>query len=45
MVKLWVTEMQGRIVDQCVQFFGGYGFMREYEICRLYQLSLQYCID
>ena len=34
--KLWVTEMQGRVVDQCVQFFGGYGFMKEYEICRLY---------
>jgi len=34
--KLWATEMQGRMVDQCVQFFGGYGFMREYEICRLY---------
>ncbi|HEU0221708.1 MAG TPA: acyl-CoA dehydrogenase family protein [Paracoccaceae bacterium] len=36
MAKLWVSEMQGRVVDQCVQFFGGYGFMREYEICRLY---------
>jgi acyl-CoA dehydrogenase len=36
MAKLWVTEMHGRVVDQCVQFFGGYGFMREYEICRLY---------
>ena len=34
--KLWVTEMHGRVVDQCLQFFGGYGFMREYEICRLY---------
>jgi len=34
--KLWVTEMQGRLVDRCVQFFGGYGFMREYEICRMY---------
>ncbi|MBL6750057.1 MAG: acyl-CoA dehydrogenase family protein [Nevskia sp.] len=34
--KLWCTEMQGRVVDQCLQFFGGYGFMREYEICRLY---------
>ena len=34
--KLWCTEMQGRVVDQCVQFHGGYGFMREYEICRLY---------
>jgi alkylation response protein AidB-like acyl-CoA dehydrogenase len=36
MAKMWVTEMQGRLVDRCVQFFGGYGFMREYEICRLY---------
>jgi acyl-CoA dehydrogenase len=34
--KLWTTEMHGRLVDQCLQFFGGYGFMREYEICRLY---------
>jgi acyl-CoA dehydrogenase len=34
--KLWVTEMQGRLVDRCLQFFGGYGFMREYEISRLY---------
>jgi alkylation response protein AidB-like acyl-CoA dehydrogenase len=36
MAKLWVTEMHGRLVDQCLQFFGGYGFMREYEICRLF---------
>lgn len=34
--KLWCSEMQGRVVDQCVQFFGGYGFMREYEITRLF---------
>jgi alkylation response protein AidB-like acyl-CoA dehydrogenase len=34
--KLLITEMHGRVVDQCLQFFGGYGFMREYEICRLY---------
>eukprot|EP00456_Euglypha_rotunda_P046404 TRINITY_DN36922_c0_g1_i6.p2 TRINITY_DN36922_c0_g1~~TRINITY_DN36922_c0_g1_i6.p2 ORF type:complete len:167 (-),score=43.49 TRINITY_DN36922_c0_g1_i6:122-622(-) len=34
--KLWCTEMHGRLVDQCLQFHGGYGFMREYEICRLY---------
>ena len=26
--KLWVTEMHGRLVDQCLQFFGGYGFMQ-----------------
>jgi long-chain-acyl-CoA dehydrogenase len=35
MAKLWTSEMHGRVVDQCVQLFGGYGFMREYEICRL----------
>lgn len=34
--KLWVTEMHGRTVDRCLQFFGGYGYMKEYEICRLY---------
>lgn len=36
MAKLWITEMQGRVVDQCLQLHGGYGFMRDYEICRLY---------
>ncbi|MDN5937789.1 MAG: acyl-CoA dehydrogenase family protein [Salinisphaera sp.] len=34
--KLWCSEMHGRMVDACVQLHGGYGFMREYEICRLY---------
>jgi alkylation response protein AidB-like acyl-CoA dehydrogenase len=34
--KLWCTELHGRIVDQCLQLHGGYGFMREYEICRLF---------
>ncbi len=32
MSKLWATEMQGRVVDQCLQLHGGYGFMSEYEI-------------
>lgn len=36
MAKLWCSEMQGRVVDAGVQMHGGYGFMREYEICRLY---------
>jgi acyl-CoA dehydrogenase len=36
MAKLWCSELQGRVVDACVQFHGGYGFMRDYEICRLY---------
>ncbi len=34
--KLWVTEMQGRIVDRCVQLFGGYGYMWEYPIARAF---------
>ena len=34
--KMWCSEMHGRVVDACLQLHGGYGFMREYEICRLY---------
>jgi long-chain-acyl-CoA dehydrogenase len=33
-VKLFCTEMQGRVVDRCLQLFGGYGYMREYRIAR-----------
>ena len=36
MAKLWVSEMQGRVVDRCLQLFGGYGYMEDYEIGRLY---------
>ena len=36
MLKLASSEMQGRIVDQCVQMFGGYGYMSEYPISRAY---------
>lgn len=36
MAKLWLTEMQGRVVDQCVQLHGGYGYMMEYPIARAY---------
>ncbi|MGI9134916.1 MAG: acyl-CoA dehydrogenase family protein [Rhodoferax sp.] len=32
--KLWTTEMQGRVLDQCLQLHGGYGFMLEYPIAR-----------
>jgi alkylation response protein AidB-like acyl-CoA dehydrogenase len=35
-VKLFATEVQGRVVDRCVQLFGGYGYMLEYPIARLY---------
>src|SRR5258708_3996036 len=34
--KLWATEMHGRLVDQCLQFFAGYGFTRHSQICPLY---------
>ena len=35
--KLWATEAQGRVVDQCLQLHGGYGYMLEYPIARAYQ--------
>jgi alkylation response protein AidB-like acyl-CoA dehydrogenase len=34
--KLFATEMLGRVVDDCVQMHGGYGYMWEYPICRAY---------
>lgn len=34
--KLFCTEMQGRVVDRCVQLHGGYGYILEYPIARLY---------
>jgi acyl-CoA dehydrogenase len=37
MVKASVTEMQGRIVDRCLQLFGGYGYMSEYPIAQAYK--------
>ncbi|WP_329320950.1 acyl-CoA dehydrogenase family protein [Streptomyces sp. NBC_01262] len=35
-VKLFCTEVQARAVDRCLQLFGGYGYMLEYPIARLY---------
>ncbi len=37
MAKWWYSDMQGRVVDRCLQLFGGYGFMEEYPIARAYQ--------
>ena len=34
MAKWWCTELQGRVVDRCLQLFGGYGYMLEYPIAR-----------
>jgi acyl-CoA dehydrogenase len=36
MAKLWGSEAQGRVVDTCLQLFGGYGYMNEYLIGRMY---------
>ncbi|MBI1907753.1 MAG: acyl-CoA dehydrogenase family protein [Rhodocyclales bacterium] len=36
MAKWWCTEEQGKAVDECLQLFGGYGYMAEYPIARLY---------
>ena len=36
MAKLWGSETQGRVLDDCLQLFGGYGFMNEYLIARMY---------
>ena len=36
MVKYWVTDMQQKVIDECQQLFGGYGYMNEYLICRLF---------
>ena len=34
--KYWCTELQKRVVDRCLQFFGGYGYMTDYPIARAY---------
>ncbi len=34
--KWWCTELQGRVVDACLQLHGGYGYMLEYPIARAY---------
>ena len=36
MAKMWLPEMEARVIDQCVQLHGGAGYMDEYPISRLY---------
>jgi acyl-CoA dehydrogenase len=36
MAKLWCSETQGRVIDECLQLFGGYGYTTEYMIARMY---------
>ena len=32
MAKYWITDTQGEVLDECLQLFGGYGYMQEYAI-------------
>ena len=36
MAKWWLTQKQCEIVDDCLQLYGGYGYMTEYPIARMY---------
>jgi len=39
MAKYWVTDKECEVIDRCLQLFGGYGFMNEYRIGRMYRDS------
>ena len=36
LAKAWVSEQQGKVMDECLQLFGGYGYMMDYPIAELY---------
>src|SRR5690606_38684924 len=36
MCKMWASDLQGKVIDECLQLFGGYGYMNEYLIARMY---------
>ena len=36
MAKWWISDMQQQVLDQCVQLHGGYGYMNEYLVCRMF---------
>ena len=37
MAKYWVTDLQCKVMDQCLQLHGGYGYMNEYKIARAWR--------
>ena len=39
MAKLWISEMEGRTMDECVQLFGGAGFSNDYPISKMYAFA------
>jgi acyl-CoA dehydrogenase len=36
MAKYWISEVQQEVLDECVQLHGGYGYMNEYLVCRMF---------
>ena len=36
MAKWWTSDLQNKVIDECLQLHGGYGYMMEYPIARLY---------
>src|SRR5450755_3303346 len=36
MAKYWITDTQQEVLDECVQLHGGYGYMNEYLVCRMF---------
>jgi acyl-CoA dehydrogenase len=36
MAKWWISDMQQKVLDECVQLHGGYGYMEEYLVCRMF---------
>jgi acyl-CoA dehydrogenase len=39
MAKYWVSELENKVIDTCLQLFGGYGYMNEYPIARMFRDS------
>ena len=37
MAKYWLTDLQCRIIDRCLQLHGGYGYMNEFPIARMFR--------
>ncbi|MDB6082213.1 MAG: acyl-CoA dehydrogenase protein [Gammaproteobacteria bacterium] len=36
MAKYWITDLQQDVLDECVQLHGGYGYMNDYMVCRMF---------
>jgi acyl-CoA dehydrogenase len=44
MAKYWITEAPAKIIEECLQLFGGYGYMLEYPISDMYKDARAYRI-